>query len=72
MRYALTDHGWAHLARVSIAAEIPEEDVLTFRGADGTERLNALNCVAATGAKALVTRNVPVSSRSMGWTQSWK
>jgi hypothetical protein len=65
--YALTDHGWAHLARVTISAEIPEEDVSTFWAADQADRAQALLCVSATGAKALVTRNVPGTALAMGW-----
>ena len=63
----LVDHAWAHLARVKIAAEIPQEDVLIFWAADQTERAEALKWLAASGAKVLVTRNVPASAMFMGW-----
>jgi hypothetical protein len=63
----LVDHAWAHLARVKVAAEIPQEDVLIFWAADQTERAEALKWLAASGAKVLVTRNVPASAMFMGW-----
>jgi hypothetical protein len=65
--YALTDHAWAHLARARIATEIPEEDVSIFWAADGEQRQQALGCLAAGGAKALVARNVPGTAIPMGW-----
>ena len=67
MGYALVDHAWAHLARVKISAEIPEEDTLSFWAADQTERAEATRWLAATGAKVLVTRSVPSTAMSMGW-----
>jgi hypothetical protein len=63
----LSDHTWAHLARVKLVAAIPEEDVLTFWAADQSERLEVLRWLAATGAKVLVTRGVPATALSIGW-----
>ncbi|HEY2455714.1 MAG TPA: hypothetical protein VGI13_00330, partial [Candidatus Acidoferrum sp.] len=63
----LSDHAWAHLARVKLVAAIPEVDVPTFWAADQSQRLEALRWLAATGAKALVTRGVPATALSMGW-----
>jgi hypothetical protein len=67
MGYALVDHAWAHLARVHVSAEIPEEDVLNFWASDGKERQDAINWLSATAAKALITKNVPESALPMGW-----
>jgi Dolichyl-phosphate-mannose-protein mannosyltransferase len=67
MGYALVDHAWAHLARVHIVAEIPEEDVLNFWASKEKERQEAINWLSATAAKALITKNVPESALPMGW-----
>jgi hypothetical protein len=67
MGEALTDHAWAHLARVKLSAEIPAEDVLTFWPANQMERTEVQKWLAGTGAKVLVTRNVPRTAMSMGW-----
>lgn len=67
MGEALTDVSWAHLAHVHIAAEIPQEDVLTFWTADRAERAQAIKWLASTGAKVLVTRGVSDTAMSMGW-----
>ena len=64
---ALSDHAWAHMARVKLSAEITDEDTLGFWAADQAERAEAVKWLAATGAKALVTRGVPSTAVSMGW-----
>jgi hypothetical protein len=69
MGYALVDHAWAHLARVRISAEIPEEDVLNFWASDKKERQDVINWLSSTAARALITQNVPDSAMSMGWTK---
>jgi hypothetical protein len=69
MGYALVDHAWAHLARVRIFAEIPEEDVLNFWASDKKERQDVINWFSSTAARALITQNVPDSAMSMGWTK---
>jgi len=67
MGYALVDHAWAHLARVRISAEIPEEDILSFWASDKKERQDVINWLSSTIAKALITKNVPDSAMPMGW-----
>jgi hypothetical protein len=67
--YALVDHAWAHLAGVRIAAEIPETDVANFWASPEPQRAEALDWMAATSAKVVVTRNVPGSALPMGWTR---
>jgi hypothetical protein len=70
MGEALSDHGWAYLAGVEIAAEIPWEDTLSFWGADRKQRDEALNSLASTGARVLVTRDVPNTAMPMNWRKS--
>jgi hypothetical protein len=65
--YALTDHGWAHVARVRIVTEIPAEDVASFWSADRKEQGEVLRWLAATQAKAVVTRDPPPEASSLGW-----
>ena len=67
MGYALVDHAWAHLARVHISAEIPEEDVLNFWASDKQERQDVINWLSSTAAKTLIAKNVPDSAMPMGW-----
>lgn len=67
MGYGLTDHAWAHLARVRIAAEIPAEDMLSFWAADQDHRAEVEEWLVATGARVLVTRGVPETAMFMGW-----
>jgi hypothetical protein len=67
--YALIDHAWAHLARVRIATEIPEPDVPNFWASQERQRTEAIDWIAFTSAKVVVTRNVPSSAMSMGWTR---
>jgi hypothetical protein len=67
---ALSDHGWAYVAGVMIAAEIPLEDTLSFWGADREQRDQALNWLASTGAKVLVTRGVRNTAMPMGWRRA--
>jgi hypothetical protein len=67
---ALSDHGWAYVAGVKIAAEIPLEDTLSFWGADREQRDEAWNWLASTGARVLVTRDAPNTAMPMGWRKS--
>jgi hypothetical protein len=67
MGYGLTDHAWAHLARVRISAEIPAEDMLSFWAADQDQRAEVEKWLATTGARVLVTREVPETAAFMGW-----
>jgi hypothetical protein len=69
MGYALVDHAWAHLARLRISAEIPEEDVLNFWASDKKERQDVINWLSSTSAKALITKNVPDNAMPMGWVR---
>ncbi|HEY1468405.1 MAG TPA: hypothetical protein VGF61_05135 [Candidatus Acidoferrum sp.] len=70
MGYALSDHGWAYVAGVKIAAEIPLEDTSSFWAADHEQRDEAVNWLASVGAKVLVTRDVPNTAMAMGWRKA--
>ena len=67
--YALIDHAWAHVAGVRISAEIPDSDVANFWAAGEQQREEAVQWIAATSAKVVVTRKVPDSAMAMGWTK---
>jgi hypothetical protein len=58
---------WAHLDRVRIVAEIPDEDVDAFYQADAGTQESVRRAFAGTGAKALVADRFPSSSDSMHW-----
>ncbi len=66
---ALTDHLWAHLARVEIVGEIPKDDVLTYWASTEEQKQQALQELSGAGAKALVAPNVPSSALPEGWKQ---
>ena len=63
----ISDHVWAYLGRLSLVSEIPQPDVETFWAASPEEKQRALDWLAQTGSKILVTRNVPDSAVSLGW-----
>ena len=63
----ITDHVWAYLAHVSVVAEIPKQDVDSFWAASEAQKEYAMAWLAKTGAKVLVTRDVPASAIATGW-----
>jgi hypothetical protein len=67
MGYALTDHGWAHLARVRIVSEIPAEDVLGFWSAGQEQQNDVAKWLEGRKAKAMITRDAPPVALSRGW-----
>ena len=54
---ALVDHYWAHLAGVSVAAEV--YNASQFWGATPEQKSNAISQLTQSGAKAVVARDVP-------------
>lgn len=66
---ALTDHVWAHLAGVTLVSEVPLRGVPSFLAASRDLRSNVYNLFARTGAKAVVTTNVPPELEADGWQQ---
>lgn len=70
MGYGLGDHGWAYVAGVKIASEIPLEDASSFWAADHERRDEVLDWLASTRARVLVTRDVPSTAMAMGWRKA--
>ena len=64
---ALADHVWAYLAHVTIAAEIPPDDMSTFWAATDSQRQDVAGWLRTQGVKAVVSRDVPPPAYSSGW-----
>jgi 4-amino-4-deoxy-L-arabinose transferase-like glycosyltransferase len=60
-------HYWAHLAGVTIVAEIPYEEESRFWASSPEIQRQAEEMLAQTGAKVLVTQNPPTLSPDSGW-----
>jgi hypothetical protein len=60
-------HYWAHLAGVTIVAEIPYEEEAQFWSSSPETQRRAQETLAKTGAKVLVTQNLPPPSPDSGW-----
>jgi len=67
--FALPDHYWAHLAGVSIVAEVFHGDVESFWGAGPELKAQVLSLFAKSGAKAVIARDVPPMFFADGWRQ---
>ncbi len=67
--FALADHYWARLARVSIVAEVYHDGVESFWEARPELKAQVLNLFAKSGAKAVVAKNVPPMFVADGWRQ---
>ncbi|HSV85473.1 MAG TPA: hypothetical protein VLH85_02790, partial [Levilinea sp.] len=63
------DSFWARLARVTIVAEMLEEDAAEFWVGDDDLQQSVLNAFAQSGAKAIVAEYVPAHARLDGWQQ---
>jgi hypothetical protein len=63
----LTNHAWAYLAHVSIAAEIPTEDETTFWKSTEAEKRDVFAWLASKGIKVLLTRRTPALFRDGVW-----
>lgn len=62
------DGYWAHLAQVTIVAEIPEGEAGTFWIATPETKSQVLALFAKYGAKAIVSNRVPQYTNPPGWT----
>jgi hypothetical protein len=62
---ALLDHYWAHLAGVSVAAE--DYDASQFWSAPPVLKSKAISKPTQSGAKAIVTRDIPAEFKTSGW-----
>lgn len=60
-------HYWAHLAQVSIVSEVASEGVASFWAATPQLRSKVMDLIATTGAKAVVSRDVPSRFLADGW-----
>jgi hypothetical protein len=63
----LYDHIWAHLAGVTIVAEVPQDAVLDFWSASPEVRRHVLDLFVQAGAKVAVAKIVPHGKESEGW-----
>jgi hypothetical protein len=63
------DSFWARLARVTIVAEMLDEDTANFWVGDDALQQSVLNAFAQSGAKAIVAEYVPGYARLDGWRQ---
>lgn len=63
------DGYWAHLAGVTIVAEVPQGDAGTFWIADPATKAHVLQLFAKFGAKAVVSNRVPDYTEPPGWTR---
>ena len=62
---ALLDHYWAHLAGVSVAAEV--YDASQFWSAPPVLKSKAISKLTQSGAQAIVARDLPAEFRAAGW-----
>jgi len=59
---------WARLARVKIVAEMPTRSVINFLAADESVRHQVIKIFEGTGAKVVVTREIPQTYAALfGW-----
>lgn len=64
---ALYDHIWAHLAGVTITAEVPQEGVMDFWSASPETRRRVLDLFTQAGASIVVAKVVPDGKEAEGW-----
>ena len=68
-----TNQYWARLARVKIIAEMPsEDDVNKFWEAQDAVKLNLMKAIVKTGAKAIVTKNIPQYAYDNALKNGWQ
>jgi hypothetical protein len=60
---------WAHLGKIRIEAEIPDEEVDTFYEVDQAAQDSLMRAFADTGAKIVVADRLPPSSATITWRQ---
>jgi hypothetical protein len=62
-------HYWAHLAQVSVVTEVASEGVAAFWAASPQLRSKITDLLATTGAKAVVSKDVPPGLLADGWKE---
>jgi dolichyl-phosphate-mannose-protein mannosyltransferase len=65
----IADHYWAHLAGVTIVAEVPTDSVSTFLASGPERRMETMRLLAQSGAKAVVANNLPPLLLQEGWRE---
>jgi hypothetical protein len=65
----IADHYWAHLAGVTIVAQVPADSVSTFLASGPERRMETMRLLARSGAKAVVTNNLPPLLLREGWRE---
>jgi 4-amino-4-deoxy-L-arabinose transferase-like glycosyltransferase len=58
---------WARLTGVQIVAEVASKSVLSFWQAEASGQHSALDAIASTGARVIVTSRLPTETDSTGW-----
>jgi hypothetical protein len=58
---------WAHLAGIKIVEEIPDEEIPNFLSANSDQRIKSLRVLGETGAKVVVSSNLPQEVLQRGW-----
>jgi hypothetical protein len=65
----LLDHYWAHLAGVTIVAQVPADGVSTFLASGPERRMETMELLAQSGAKAVVANDLPPLLLQEGWKE---
>ncbi|HWY58395.1 MAG TPA: glycosyltransferase family 39 protein [Terriglobales bacterium] len=65
----ISDHHWAHLAGVTIVAQVPAESVSTFLASGPERRMETMGLLARSGAKAVVANDLPPLLLQEGWQE---
>jgi len=63
------DHYWAHLAGVTIVAQVPADGVSTFLASGPERRIKTMELLARSGAKAVVANDLPPLLLQEGWKE---
>jgi len=63
----ILDHYWAHLAGVTIVAQVPADGVSTFLASGPERRMETMGLLARSGAKAVVAADLPPLLLQEGW-----
>jgi 4-amino-4-deoxy-L-arabinose transferase-like glycosyltransferase len=65
----IADHYWAHVAGVTIVAEVPEDGVSIFLSSGPERRMETMGVLAQSGAKAVVAIGLPPILLQEGWKE---
>jgi hypothetical protein len=65
----IADHYWAHLAGVTIVAQVPADSVSIFLASGPERRMETMRLLAQSGAKAVVANDLPPVLSQEGWRE---